>query len=202
MKKVLTLILVLGMASAASAALQISVHPTTQDLTWDPMNPAPTDITINVSDELILDIYTDSVITAGMPGDGEWFLMCDVNKGTISGGTPDATLLGMGNSLSIYDTKAASNWDIADPQDGVGGYIWPAYIPMNNTIYDGILFHCEGEGDAVVTLVSGVSVVPTEGDPYVEVTGTWDEVVIHQIPEPMTMALLGLGGLALIRRRK
>ena len=204
MKKLLAIILVLSMASAASAALQISVHtnpPGTE--TWDPLNPQETEITIGQSDNLILDVYTDSVITAGGLGDGEHFLMCDTSLATISGGAPDATLLGMGNVLNIYDTKAYAAWAIDDPFDGVGMFIGASYIPQGSTIFDEILFHCEGiPGDVVITLVSGQSIVPPEGDPYVEVLETWDSVIIHQTPEPMTLGLLGLGGLGLLRRRR
>ena len=205
MKKVLTLILVLGMASAASAALQISVHTNPPGgETWNPLDPQPTDITINVSDELILDIYTTTMIYAGAIGEGDWFLMCDTNLGSISGGVANAALVATGNVLAIYDGKATGAWQIDDPFDGVGGavVVLGAPIMAGDTLYDNILFHCGALGDTVITLVQGQAIVSTQGDPYFEVTGTYDSVVIHQIPEPMTMALLGLGGLALIRRRK
>lgn len=52
-------------------------------------------------------------------------------------------------------------------------------------------FHCLGEGDVNIVLYN-------EGFDTV-----WDTILVHQeIPEPMTMSLLGLGGLLLRRRNK
>ncbi len=60
------------------------------------------------------------------------------------------------------------------------------------TLVDNIIFHCEVPGDVTLTLVgdyeNGIEVLDTQ--------------IIHQLPEPMTMCLLGLGGLFLRRRSK
>ena len=57
---------------------------------------------------------------------------------------------------------------------------------------DGLLFtntfHCEGEGDVTLAIVGEDGLVV-------------DTQVIHQIPEPASLALLGLGGFLLRRRR-
>jgi hypothetical protein len=61
----------------------------------------------------------------------------------------------------------------------IGGYV--------GTVATDMFFHCDGEGDAILYLVDN------DGEVI-------DSQVIHQIPEPMTLALLGLGGLLLRRR--
>lgn len=52
-----------------------------------------------------------------------------------------------------------------------------------------VLFHCEGEGDVTVALVDDDGQIV-------------DSQIIHQTPEPMTLALLGLGGLVVSMSRK
>ena len=201
------MLLILGMASVANASLQISVHPgpgMNPDPTWDPLNPEPSTITIGKGDTLLLDIYTDSLIYGTAPEEGDWLLYTDTNLATISGGK--AADVFPGNTIAIYNGKATGGWapEPQDPMDGVGGAIFIFGAPIVGsptapvTIYDEIEFQCTGiEGDALLSLVSG-TVVGNQ----IEITGVWDEVVIHQTPEPMTLGLFGLGGLGLLRRRR
>ena len=192
MKKFLILVLVLGMTSMAGAALQISVNG----------NPEPVDseIIIAPSDELILDIWTNTAIALG--GSGEYILVVDTSLGEISGGH--------GTFVSPPDPEGWSSdvqgetedFPAVIPPEGMEG-IFGTYanfdfttfqaIPAGTVIADGIVFHCEGVGDAVIYLM-----VAADGVPSTEVL---DTVIIHQIPEPATIALFGLGGL-LLRRRK
>jgi hypothetical protein len=62
------------------------------------------------------------------------------------------------------------------------------------------LLHCDGEGEVMVTLVPGQSFGGSMDINYLtpEIGGT---ITIHQIPEPVTAVILGLGGLALLRKR-
>ena len=61
----------------------------------------------------------------------------------------------------------------------IGGHV--------GTVATDVAFHCDGEGDVTLYLVDNNGEVA-------------DSQVIHQIPEPMTLALLGLGGLLLRRK--
>jgi hypothetical protein len=68
------------------------------------------------------------------------------------------------------------------------------FITMSlDSSVDGLLwtstFHCDGEGD--------VKLVAINEDTYL----VEDVQVVHQVPEPATLAFLGLGGLLLKRRR-
>jgi hypothetical protein len=62
-------------------------------------------------------------------------------------------------------------------------------MPLDGKLVDEIIFHCTGGGDTVLTLVTA------------DLQVVEDIQIIHNIPEPMTIALLALGGL-LLRRRK
>ena len=188
MKKLLVLLLVLGMASYASAALQISVN-------GDP-NPEDSTIYLDVSDTVMLDIYSTVPIAAGDPGENEyWGLTCQTSCGYISGGM--AVQVGADWSFEIFDDAAGVGMgNLPQGENGVGGMMatFGAPIPAD-TLYDEIIFHCESlNGPTTVTL--------WRADDGGVVFETWDTVVIHQIPEPATMALLSLGGLFLLRRRK
>jgi hypothetical protein len=63
----------------------------------------------------------------------------------------------------------------------------PPNMPMGKLV-DDIIFLCEGPGDVTLRLMdSDLNQLSTQ--------------TVHQIPEPMTIALLGLGALALRRRK-
>ena len=177
MKKVLVLLLIFVLASVASAALQISV--------MGDKDPAETEWGILPSEELILDIWTDTDIEPGV-GEGWWALVCEPADAAISGG---ASML-EDNGITVYPGPVPATV----PNGGVYGMIALSELPMiaaDTTIYDGILFHCLSDEDVTVTLLFGSAI------------GGWTEVdtaIIHQ-PEPMTIALLGLGGLFLRRRK-
>ncbi|MHC4423154.1 MAG: PEP-CTERM sorting domain-containing protein [Planctomycetota bacterium] len=184
MKKLLVFMLVLGMASLAVAAptsLQISVM-------GDP-DPVDTEIFLAPSETIFLDIYTTAEIYSEGGLEGYWVLAVDAQYGSISGGVVADPWTG--EPITIYDG--------GDPyampgETGVFGSISTFLGPGNGitgTIYDLIEFHCEALGDAVVNLYYTDFVTPT----------LIDSVIIHQIPEPMTVLLLGLGGLFLRRRK-
>jgi hypothetical protein len=66
-------------------------------------------------------------------------------------------------------------------------------------LMDGLVIHCLDTTDVILTVtVSENTEINGEVIPIDTVLHT---LTIHQIPEPATMALLGLGGLFLLRRR-
>ena len=191
MRKLLVLMLVLGVASIANATLQISVDG----------NPEPIDSEIYITEVpsgyLTLDIWTDADIAA-MEG-FDWALVVDSGKGTIGGGVDVVDNPDFINEVGGDAPDPGNGVLPDDPLAGRWGFMASFIpIPAGTVLLDDFLFHCEAEGDAVIQLwatVSGVPFGPTSGGVMM------DQVIIHQIPEPMTMALLGLGGLFLRRRK-
>ena len=88
----------------------------------------------------------------------------------------DPSAFGLEGDLAIFA-------DLAIPEI-------PVVILQDGPVVEGILFTCTGLGDVVIEILN-----PDTG------WGVVDTLTVHQIPEPMTLALLGLGGLFLRRRK-
>ena len=170
MKKLLVLMLVLGIASAANASLLISVDGVT--------DPPDSSITIAPSDWVTIDVESDGLTNSltevylSIIGPGS----LDISAGTVYGepGVPIEKLVDLGDGMYYIDLMLTGGPPPPDIPEG--------------TVVDLIEFHCDDLGD--VTLLLGSTPMGSE----------FDSQVIHQ-PEPMTIALLGLGGLFLRRRK-
>ena len=184
MKKLLVLAMILSLTAMANAmVLQISVN-------GDP-DPVDSEITVAPSDELILNIHTPDGYTTG--SDVYWALVVLEGPGTIN---PQSGIVIKGPAPDGSELLPYESWGPYFPQPGTSGVTgsiisYSAPTAPAGVYFDDILFHCEGEGDVVIQLVS----TPDFGTCTVE-----DTLIIHQIPEPATIALLCLGGL-LIRKK-
>ncbi len=181
MKRLLAFMLILSLASVTNAGLQISVNGI----------PEPIDSQINIcpSDILILDIWTNSVISPGV-GEGYWALGCNPVDGTVTnGGLPT-------NVVPKYQPLSGVIGAINFEGGVFGGIVMTGEIPQidaGDVIYDWMEFHTEGQGgDVVISLWFDIYSIPV----------LHDSVNVHVVPEPTSMLLLGLGGLLLRKRQR
>lgn len=184
MKKLLILMLVLGVASMANATLQISVGAD--------QDPLDTEYTVLPSETIMLDIWTDADI--GAFENVTWALVTADDEATITTG------LGLIAGYTVMGNVQDMSWGPEGINGRFGGYFagMSGNPTAGATLYDEFTFHCvNDEKDAVIELWQ---LQDLGGDQWGFET-LLDSAVIHQIPEPMTMVLLGLGGL-LLRRRK
>ena len=194
MRKLLILTLVLGMASMASATMTLVVGQSgTQGVApagdgyYDPVD---TQLNILPSDYLWVGVYNDTDGVSGANEQGQFFMgIVTPDPATWTGawaqykpplvpGAPDNAYMG---PTPVGQPTPIDMWNLA-LTDGV---------PLNFNligVLDAKELHCEELGDVHVTLFNA-GMVPI------------DTITIHQIPEPITMALLGLGGLFLRRRK-
>ncbi len=145
------------------------------------IDPPDSGIMLEPSDEATIGIWSGT--ESWVPSHQEFYLQIegpgslDISASTVYGdpGVEYEKVLDLGDGLYYVDLC------IVIPED-------PS-IPQGMMVADFIELHCEGLGD--VTLLFGNTPGGSE----------FDTQVIHQIPEPMTIVLLGLGGLFLRRRR-
>ncbi len=182
MKKLLSLVLVLGMASIASAGLSIAGYDGSK---------------VKPSDQVALSIVGDGQIAEAI----NVFLLVEF-EGRINGGA--VVWAPADPAVSSYRDKESLDAEFGmDSVEMFNNYLGKTSITdlasvviasttaphpaLNGLIVDGIIFHLEGPGDAIVTLCDASF-------------SAMDTITIHQIPEPASMLLLGLGGLFLRRQ--
>ena len=172
MKKFLAFVLILGMASMANAALTITVSQSGDQGTYVP--GVSSEIFLQPTETIWLGINQD---TPDVQYDASLIIVA--GPGSFTGGY-------------VIDLEHAIPEAYVYPYNAQISYAFnstPAIRQFPAGTGFGFEFHCDDLGP--------VEIVLTE-----LATGATDVLIIHQIPEPMTMALLGLGGLALIRRRR
>ena len=181
-KKLLFMLAVLAMASVANATILISVDGV--------VDPPDTEIELYPSDWVTIDLWGDGTTPGGM------FLLTLDCQGPGSFDISGAVVLYAGSKnvaptwlddAGLAGSLGAQNpmvyFELTDP------VVPPAEPePLEGTLIDDILFHCDAEGEVIITVYDGALTV-------------LDTQIIHQVPEPMTIALLGLGGLFLRRRK-
>ena len=179
MKNILTVFAVLAMASVANAGMSISVDGV--------VSPPDSSITLNVGDTAVIDIHADETemtwLTIQGPGSIDASAPTDLWEQSAVGNMDPALLPDYIAALADLGYPGVVDIIEADILDAVEPFTKPTDLVAN-----GLIFTCLGEGDVVLTLMD------------LE-TNVFDAVTIHQIPEPLTLGLLGLGGLFLRRRR-
>ena len=191
MKKLIITVVVLGLAVGLNAG---TVDLVVSGLNGQPITPVK-EITIVPTDVISFDfVYTSQ------PGWSVWSMSVDL---TVQGpGTLDISTItwpaGYWNpDLSRITVKSyGAMLDVV--AKGVGT------VPPG-IILDHFLFHCDDYGNVIITLKetmgNGPPVTETDGaDLFVLLLG--DGVIIHQIPEPLTLTLFVVGGLFIARRKR
>lgn len=183
MKKLLVLFLVCGMASVASAALSVAAFES------DGVTPYA-GRTLSASEDLIFEVSSDAAeqMTSGWAG--IWIEgSSQMALGTLAGRGYNAATDDWASSRTAI-TGSLGRVKTADGSAYQGfGFISGQLAETSPGLWYTVDFHCEGAGavDVIVYNDSGT------------VAGT---VTVNQIPEPITMTLLGFGGLGLLRRRR
>lgn len=167
MKKLLVLLLIIGMVSAANAAIMLSVDGDTTQEEIDLLKDDTAVIGVYVTDA----VYYEAFLTFARVSEGGFELS---------------------NETSLWP------WDppiIIHPTPPDDFELYEIFPPPDWTPVPGFWFTVD-----LTCMSAGVDVLVALIDP--QMGDLIDTLTIHQIPEPMTLALLGLGGLFVLRRRK
>jgi hypothetical protein len=188
MKKLLVFALVLGFASMAMAVPVFRVDP--QDVRHD---FAPSDlVVIQLYDEGLVDAFSIDAIAD-----------IDTGTGMIAGGTGNEprTMPAYG-----YQQWGELNFDGKLVAYAAGGITGTTEPPQSGVIYS-FVYHVPDALPSTIIAIGSFSDGASYFDPTIMYRdgSAFNEPIpgalIHVIPEPATIALLGLGGL-LLRRRK
>ena len=220
MKKLLVLVLVLGMASLVQAApvMSFDLVPTGGEAGHgfcpdDPLLPSEW-VELDVVYSGTMPLFSSGMLYLTITGDGEW---CGPDAGayqpvpgvpieeawTVHPNFTQAAMVPGYNSMTKIDSR---NIEIGG---NTAPYTFVQVMP-GEIIFDHLNIHCTGIEDVVVTLTTAPNPDNPVGTPIYwdgatqveDLEALGSSITIYQIPEPMTMSLLALGGLGLLRRRR
>jgi hypothetical protein len=206
MKKLLVLLISLCLVTNALAVIEFSLQQETTG--------AHEVFNVDESDIIWIDIYAKNMVggTVDLMNTGQIDIAI-TGPATFAGTTVDQVTYGNTWWPMMAPTYQIMNYTSATTLQATFGYLPSSHtaaldLALDAIVIDHIGIHCEGPG--LVT----VAITAAGDDPYGDAV-YWDgsqivvdtastvgaAVTIHQTPEPMTIALLGLGGLFLRRRK-
>ena len=190
MKKLLVLMLVFGLTSIAGAVGTSNVDKVVQ-LSVDGV----------VADEYFAEcplVYSDTVTLDIQLADGVAMDAMELDLEIIGAAT-----ISLPDPATDIIVAGFESWSLiveGVTDKGIGAIAGMSFDSVEGKLVDLITLHCEGEGDVIVQLTSAGANHTIDGRDLT--AADLGSIIIHQVPEPMTITLLGLGGLALLRRRK
>jgi len=178
MKKLLALVLVLGLTSLASADLIFTVNgePQPAIIQLKPSETIELDLELSTGENILgydLTYRLSNPLAELVTGQIVFPAMFDLQGSLVGTPTPQSVRM---SATQLFSSA------LVGPQD----------------LMHSLILHCLGEGSVLLEIVvSGTTVVDGETLPLGSVLHTLE---IKQIPEPVTIALLGLGSLFLRKR--
>ena len=156
---------------------------------------------LDIGDSLYLSIYTEEAFGWASTFGYYWALVCEASLAGITGGEAGADATE--GSIFYFYGSASDLWEVPgsvpEHEDGQYGVIGnddpaPGVFLEPGVWLDNFLYSPMAVGDVTVRFLEISSVDGTIGR-------VPDSIVIYQVPEPMTIILVGLGGLFVFRRR-
>jgi hypothetical protein len=186
MKKLFSVMLVLALCGFASAVVNIYITDTT----------GASEIMVGTSDtiELLVWYTGESEIEGGGDIQTFDFSVTANGPGTILGGAITATARDIAYDMIFQPARdEVADIEIMGGRDDNGAVLAGLGNPLATVSY-----HQDGMGDVLI----GLADVYTFDQQWNLIVPVYHGMIIHDVPEPATLSLLTLGGLALLRRRK
>jgi hypothetical protein len=195
MKKFICVLVFLAMVNVASAGMVdlwitsldgVPITPT-KDITIKPSQVVDLSLVFTGPGETLYSLSMDAVIQSDVES-AEWQNVAGIVR---YADYSDPVF----NQIALHDDDMLGFSLAAGLANGAGDGV---------TVASNILLHCTNAGDLTITLALNPSLPASDSIvlPSMEAPQLGIGVFIHQIPEPMTLTLLGLGGLFLARKKR
>jgi hypothetical protein len=203
MKKIIALTLILGMASLASATVA-GLKAYTGDYATGALVPVTG--SVNPSDEIVVVLESDVAVDAfGLRSVLDSSPVTGVATAIVAANNPHPNLNQARTDGSAYVVNAGGVLFERTDGSAIGAFQFFGTAAPAGEALCGFLYHVPNVPASTEIVLSAGSTggelsyfTPNLGQPITEI----GSLVLHVIPEPMTMGLLAIGGLVALRRRR